>query len=359
MDTTSLKQLNLKQIKHYKIWGRTDETIHPLPLFWTGSGIELNVSGSELWIDIEVSYDSYEPWIAFNINGAFISRQATHRGRNSICIYKNSDSSSVKNIFFYKETQPFNDDSNHTLCIQSIKTDGHFFPIASKPYRLEFIGDSISSGEGTYGAVTEEAWLPMFMSASRNYAVHTSQMLNAEYRILSQSGWGICTSWDNNHQHNLPSCYEQICSLAKGARNEQAGALLPHNFSSWKPNAIIINLGTNDASAMSYYPVSSDLFLSEVSNAVKTFLQCIRKNNPQAQIIWIYGMLGSAIENCIQSSIAEYNLSQNDTVHYYPLPDTPIEKLGSRQHPGEKMHYKVAILLKEYLTSILSSSVLE
>ena len=43
-----LKIYSLKEIPYYHIYGRTDETQDPLPLFWNGSGIEVNVTGSEL-----------------------------------------------------------------------------------------------------------------------------------------------------------------------------------------------------------------------------------------------------------------------------------------------------------------------
>ncbi len=44
----NLKTYSLKEMEHYKIYGRTDETQDLLPLFYNGSGIEVNVKGSEL-----------------------------------------------------------------------------------------------------------------------------------------------------------------------------------------------------------------------------------------------------------------------------------------------------------------------
>ena len=59
-----LKTYSLKEIPYYHIYGRTDETQNPLPLFWNGSGIEVNVTGSELWIDLDVDCSFHEPWYA-------------------------------------------------------------------------------------------------------------------------------------------------------------------------------------------------------------------------------------------------------------------------------------------------------
>ena len=71
----NLKTYNLKEAAQYKIHGRTDETQYPVPLFYNGSGIEVNVTGTELWIDVEVDYDVFEPWVWTTVNGAFVSRQ--------------------------------------------------------------------------------------------------------------------------------------------------------------------------------------------------------------------------------------------------------------------------------------------
>lgn len=71
----NLKTYSIKEIPHYHIYGRTDETQNLLPLFWNGSGIEVNVTGSELWIDLDVDCSFHEPWIATELNGAFMSRQ--------------------------------------------------------------------------------------------------------------------------------------------------------------------------------------------------------------------------------------------------------------------------------------------
>ena len=60
----NLKTYALDEISHYKVHGRTDTTHFPLPLFWTGSGVEINVTGTELWIDLEVDFDFHEPWAA-------------------------------------------------------------------------------------------------------------------------------------------------------------------------------------------------------------------------------------------------------------------------------------------------------
>lgn len=48
----------------------------PLTLFWTASGIELDFTGSALWVDFFADYTAVEPWVSVELNGAWIARFA-------------------------------------------------------------------------------------------------------------------------------------------------------------------------------------------------------------------------------------------------------------------------------------------
>ena len=52
-----IKKSLLKDIPEIKINGRTSSDLEPLALFWTASGFECNISVSELWVELEVTYE--------------------------------------------------------------------------------------------------------------------------------------------------------------------------------------------------------------------------------------------------------------------------------------------------------------
>jgi hypothetical protein len=52
-ENPNLKVYALSEINHFKVHGRTTGCLSPLTLFWTGSGIEFNAKGSELWVELE------------------------------------------------------------------------------------------------------------------------------------------------------------------------------------------------------------------------------------------------------------------------------------------------------------------
>ena len=92
------KPYALADIEHMKVHGRTTAKRSPLTLYWTGSGIELNVQGSELWVELESADGVYEQWITVAVNGFVLIRQMVPAGRSRICLFRGMDGSKVKNV---------------------------------------------------------------------------------------------------------------------------------------------------------------------------------------------------------------------------------------------------------------------
>lgn len=371
-ENEKLKTYALTEIKNIKIHGRTTGCLAPLTLFWTGSALELNAKCSELWIEVESVYEACEPWISIVINGAPVSRRMLNEGRYWICVFRGMSENVVKNVRVVKDTQAMSGDPACSLQIHSVRADGEFLPVEEKPYKLEFIGDSITSGEGAIGATIEEDWISMWFSATDNYAYRTAKALNADYRVISQSGWGVLTGWDNNPHDNIPDYYEQVCGILSGDKNEALGALKENDFSSWQPDAVIVNLGTNDGGAFRS-PEWKDAVTGEshkqrmnedgsfheedlksFEKAAESFLVKLRRYNEKAHIIWAYGMLGIPMLPSIQRAVESYQRNTGDQkVSVVQLSETTQETVGARNHPGLPAHQKAAQELTEHIKKIL------
>lgn len=352
-----LDTYKIKDIEYLKVWGRTSNYMEPLTLFWTGSAVECNVRAGELWVEIETDYETYEPWMSIMINGAYVSRLMLNKGKQWLCIFRGMNVEKIKNVRIIKETQAMSEDKRHCMQIHGFKTNGVFLPVEEKPYKIEFIGDSITSGEGNIGAVCEEDWISMWFSTQNNYAQRVAAEMDAEYRIISQSGWGVYTGWDNNPYSALPLYYEKVCGLLKGEKNKALGALEAYDFSKWQPDAIIINLGTNDGSAfnspewrdektgehhkqrLNNEGSLNEADLKKFEEAMYDFIVKVRKNNPYAQLIWVYGMLGYSMLESINKAVGLYqNVSGDEKICVLTLPETNRETVGARKHPGILAH---------------------
>ncbi|MCR4938653.1 MAG: hypothetical protein K5930_00930 [Treponemataceae bacterium] len=365
----TLKKLLLSDIPEMKIHGRTacdkegNPELNPLALFWAGSGVELNVAASELWMSLESDCSLFEPWILILINNSVISRMMLPPGEHRICVFRNFDPAEVHNVRIIKDTQAMSEDQAHSLVVKGIEVseDCRFLPLPEKKLRIEFIGDSITSGEGLAGAKKEMKWISPWMSMQGNYAFLIADKLKADIRILSQGGWGVHWSWLGNTDCAMPGYYEQVCGLAGGEKNVRLGAIQKNRFDLWPPDCVVVSLGTNDASGCLKLAEDAGMRgtyreedLRAISDSVKEFLLIIRKNNKNAFILWVYGMIGKEIQPAIEDGIADYMMMSGDKrVALKILPAMSANEAGSRNHPGPLVHKKAADIIADELKYLL------
>lgn len=361
-----MNRWKISEIPHL-VHGRWNGETEPLTLFWTASGLEINVRAAELWVELHAEWSLHEPWYSFEINGEFFSRRMAKQGTERVCVFRGMNPGAVKNVRIIKDTQAMCADPDSVLQICALETDGVFEPVAPRALKLEFIGDSITSGEGDIGAGTEEDWISMFFSAQNNYAVMTGHAVNADIRVLSQSGWGVGCAWNNDPHGAIPPVYEAVCGLLSGAKNEALGAHRPNDFTAWQPDYVFINLGTNDCGAFSQ-PVWRDektgatfqnrgnpdgTFnpedIARLQAKAVAFLKTLRRCNPGAELVWIYGMLGLELAPALEAAVEAYKAETGD-LHAAFLPLTnDLENRGCRSHPGVGAHRTAASELTAYI----------
>ncbi len=340
-------------------------------LFWTGSALEFNVKGSEFKVTLYTDYSIYEQWAAVFVNGAFSQRIMLEKGLQEIKIFRMMNPEKVKNVRIVKEVQAMSADGDALFIGVSAETDGEFLEVNERELKLEFIGDSITSGEGAAGACEEEDWISMFFAAANSYSYITAKALDADYRVLSQSGWGLLCGWDGDPHCNLVEHYTRVCSLLWGEKQRQCGCDMYNDFTAWQPDFVVLNLGTNDCSAFSqpeWHGQNGESFNLRTeadgsfnkedvqlwTDAADRFLRIIRNNNPDAHIIWAYGMLGNGFSPVIQGAIKQFTEQTGDgKVYFLELPDITAETVGSRQHPGEKSHRMAADALIALIKSLI------
>ena len=230
----------------------------------------------------------------------------------------------VHHIAILRDVQAMPTDEACCLLVHGLRADGEFLPLAQKQLRLEVIGDSITSAEGAIGAKSEEDWIAPLFCAARGYPFLLAKALDADLRVLSQSGWGALTSWDNDPHCALPLYYEQVCGVLMGEKNRALGAFAPNDFSAWSADVVVVNLGTNDGSAFRQPPwVDPETGRSyqqrtnpdgtrnaedeeKLRLAIRSFLRTLRRCNPNAHLLWAYGMLGAPLEDLIRGAVETY-----------------------------------------------------
>ncbi|MBO4809030.1 MAG: SGNH/GDSL hydrolase family protein [Lachnospiraceae bacterium] len=301
-------------------------------LIANGQGLDLIVTGSELFADIETNYRDYEPWLAIEVNGKLVSRFAPFPGKNRINLLKGKALGKPTRVRLYRELQAMLMEENY-VTIKGLEFTGTVEKYENYDLNLEFIGDSITSGEGTYGAREEDDWAAYIMSFSKAYPNLVSARLNADCIVISQGGYGVYSAWDKNKENVIPRIYEKF-HRAKWSENST--------------DAVVINLGTNDKAVLSEEP-------ENIRDAIVSFLETVRRNNKRAHIIWAYGMAGHDLSAIIDEAIRIYTHGSGDRkVSFLELPEVTDETLGSRSHPGPVAHEIAADLICERIIKELN-----
>jgi len=374
----NLDKYQIYQIPNKNILGRNVKDAmtskNPLALFWSASGIEICTNASELWVQVSSDYSVNEIYLAVQISGYTIARFMAPKEKTWICVAKNLNPQEKNNISIIKDSQPSAFDPNHIVQIHQIAVtkNAEFFQVPKKDCFIEFIGDSITSGEGLCGRPEAPEWISSYISVSNNYAMQIAKIKNAEIGIISQCGWGITRGWDSNINSNIPSHYQNVCSIFNSPMQKELGSCQEYDFSK-KADFVVVNLGTNDNSSFNnpwtdeptgkvyQYQVNDDGTVAESSKkeiyeGIKKFLYQIRKNNPSAKILWVWGMLKlDKIPAILQNAMEDYKKESGDknvfSLELDAMEDVENHLLdkGSRWHPGPKTHELAAKKISQNL----------
>jgi len=374
----NLDKYQIYQIPNKNILGRNVKDAmtskNPLALFWSASGIEICTNASELWVQVSSDYSVNEIYLAVQISGYTIARFMAPKEKTWICVAKNLNPQEKNNISIIKDSQPSAFDPNHIVQIHQIAVtkNAEFFQVPKKDCFIEFIGDSITSGEGLCGRPEAPEWISSYISVSNNYAMQIAKIKNAEISIISQCGWGITRGWDSNIYSNIPSHYQNVCSIFNSPMQKELGSCQEYDFSK-KADFVVVNLGTNDNSSFNnpwtdeptgkvyQYQVNDDGTVAESSKkeiyeGIKNFLYQIRKNNPSAKILWVWGMLKlDKIPAILQNAMEDYKKESGDqkvfSLELDAMEDVENHLLdkGSRWHPGPKTHELAAKKISQNL----------
>ena len=340
----------IRQAECMRLLGRFDPRQPVLPLFWTGSGIELHIRCRELDLELECDYDMQCPWLGVMVDGAPVARFALERGRRYYTLLAGMDETVAHTVTVVRDTQPVAEDERLFVHAHRLRSDGELLPLPERALRIEFIGNSLTSGEGLIGPRGAMEWRTIWLSGMESWAMEVCREMNAQGRWLSQSGWGVYWSWDGNREHRIPRIYDAVCAVERGGD-------APYDFAANPVDAVVINVGTNDASALSRLEGrEKEAAAAAIRGAAVDFLRQVRRRNPEAFILWVYGMCGGDIAPLLRSAVREVRSEGDHRVSYVQLPECPEGGLGSREHPGRGSHRSAALAVVRRLKKALKNN---
>jgi lysophospholipase L1-like esterase len=213
-------------------------------------------------------------------------------------------------------------------------------PPPRKQRRIEFFGDSITSGMGNEAADGKPDDVLREKNNFMSYASITARNLDAEAHIISQSGIGVMISW---FPFTMPDFYDQLNAVGNNDSK--------WDFSSWTPDVVVINLMQNDHWLIDDHkrlvPMPSD---AQRVQAYRQFVQKIRALYPKAYIVCALGSMdaiapGSRIPDLVRSAVAQIREEQKDE----RIDALMFEFTGYTAHPRVRHHQANAARLTAFI----------
>lgn len=316
--------------KYVRILGRHTVKKDCLAFDWANSGISFNFFGSGFILSFGEFTCDEPAYVKVFVDGKE-QRFAVSTGKEKI-IYENLPEKRHR-VTVLRITE-----GEIPLLFKDISLFGKdqkfMAPPFDKPRKIEFYGDSITCGYGVIAEPSETTYHTYQQDSTMTYAYFTAKELDADARYICISGKGIVCNCNGEKDNEIPIFFRYA---------SRAGE--PWDFSLWTPNVVVINAGTNDVGGA----VPDQTF----TEAAVEFLKDIRGVYPEAQIIWVYGMMNDKYVPAIKEAVRIRNKT-DEKVHFLyveSINQMPGET-GANGHPNTRANMRVSKLLVKKIRSI-------
>jgi hypothetical protein len=294
---------------------------------WPGSAIAARFSGTGLDVDL---HDDGQNFFEVAIDGAAPTLLATTGGKDTYTLATGL-ADAEHEVVLFRRTESFQGVVHfHALNPQG---GGKIVPSpAPFKHHLELIGDSITCGYGDEGMGPKCGFTPDTENEWLAYGSIAARSLKAEPHVIAYSGKGAYRDYGGNTNDQMPVLYER--TFAEDGN-------VQWDFSSWKADVVVLNLGTNDFAKGDPGQAYVDAYAGMVKQ--------IRGHYPEAYIVCAVGSMlggGNLTQDItyVKGVVAAANTGGDAKVSFVDLgeQDGNTNGLGCDYHPSLKTHQIMA-----------------
>ena len=194
--------------------------------------------------------------------------------------------------------------------------------------KIEVVGDSITCGFGNMvtAATAAGGYQSKEEDGTATYATLAASYFGADCSVIARSGIGFSCDSAGNKSLLMGQVYGYTDYLSGGGSSSPAW-----DFAANPSDVVILALGTNDTA-------NGDA--ADYETKAREMLSLVRQNNPNAHIIWAYGMMTDSRSNLLRQIIKEANDQGDSKVYYHALTHmgSITDGVGGGGHPGPASH---------------------
>ena len=306
-----------------KLLGRSRFYKSAVALDWTAAGLAFDFEGSgDLKMSVEYS-GGHSVSLEIDVDGNVRTVSVDNSGTVSLA---SGLADGVHHVKVLRRTMAANDTTGLLLTAQGVTMTGYFLDRpADNKYKVAFLGDSITCGEGltsTNGLLT--------------YAVDLCTREGFDYDICSVSGIGVYHSYKKNgYSENTMTKYYPFFNYFRSETLRY--------FPDRQADLVIVNLNTND----SLLTTAADE--APYKETLKTLLSEIRDaHGENVPIVWIVGMMISPdaqVNGWLNDVFTELG---GESAGLYRI-TVETNTAGARNHPDQSSHDAVSQALSSFI----------
>ena len=293
---------------------------------WSGAGFVASVTGPK--VSVRLQAEGSAAFFQPVVDGKLGERFRIESGATQTVVLGEHLSRGQHRVELYRDTEGMYGDSTFLGFV-----DGTLGAAPQAPGRfLEIIGDSISAGYGNLGVETHPPWdntCGFSLATEAAYQAYSWQLarsLKADVSIIALSGWGVYRDYNGDTARVLSSVYENTL----GTQSTPAWSF------EQQPDAVLINLGTNDSAKGDPGRPYEDAYVA--------FLRTVRSHYPRA---WIFLTIGSMTGEPMLSTMVTHlthvvSTFADPKAVRVDLPTQDATTTGCDYHPNVAEDQKIA-----------------
>jgi lysophospholipase L1-like esterase len=339
-----------------RLIGRFDPPVfderRPARFAWSGSSFEVRFTGSSLTMRLRAAaLDTTTPY-SVRVDGRAPVVLDVSSTRERYELAAGLDPAQPHEVVVTREAEA--NAGVHELLGVELPPEGRFLPPRERTLRIEVIGDSITCGYGVLGADARCEFTYATERASEAYAARLGRALDADVTTVCWSGRGIVRNYDGSTTGTMPELFERTLP-AEPQVSWTFGTARP-------PDAVVINLGTNDFLGGEGRPLD----LAAFEDAYVRFARRVREVYPRAALFLTTspmlhaeptpsgpGTVKELARTRLEHVVARRSAEGDKQIELVQLDDASAH-WGCNYHPDVAMNVAIAARLEPVLRARLA-----
>lgn len=305
---------------------------------WTGVYFQTYFSGGSIAVKMSQKGKSYQNLFIDNK----LVRKINFSGKDTVMTLV----SGLSKGFHLLRLQKCTEGGSGAITIHSLVLSSHgtLKAVPKKSRMIEIFGDSYTCGYGSEAKSAKEHFKLETENCDKAYGCIIARYFDADYALIAHSGQGMVRNWNDSVHLSKNTMQNRMMHVY-----DDYDQTLNYDFKAYKPDIVLINLGTNDFSRLAY---PND---GEYIKGYKNMIKVLREKYGDVPILAVaphscrINMMRCLLQ--LQSDMVEdknfyLTNSMNNIV-------TTEYDTGADGHPNYSGHCKIAMTLIPKISAIL------